>query len=297
MSSERAVFYVNSNSRRGQEGFARAQSLLAEQGVGLEECRSFDKPEPFETAIRQAREQSVGRILVGGGDGSLNLAAGLLAGSDSALGVVPLGTGNSFARDLELDGLEAAVEAIAADRRRIVDLGYAGDRCFLNVATLGLSTLIARSLDKESKRRFGRLVYAVAIARALARVKPFEATLETEQGRETFRTLQIVAGNGRYHAGPFPLEPDASITEGKLSIYALRSTRRSAVLRLAMHLRGGHHVELDEVLSWSTPEARVETRPSRTLTLDGEPCGSTPVVLKVRPKALHVFVGPDFESI
>lgn len=287
--------YANAKSRRGRQWFQDAQALLEGKGLTLEERQIFTNPRALSAQVEQAVSRGVPLVLVGGGDGTLSLIARHFVGSSSVLGVLPLGTGNAFARDLEIPSrLEDACEIIARGRTVSVDLGYAGADYFVNVATVGLSVQIAAELTNEAKKRFGRAAYLFAVGRALGQVRPFHSILRTAEGVLEFDTLQVVIGNGRYHAGPFPLAPDASITEGKLSVYALATTNRAAFLKLAWALRLGRQCDLPEVFSLSTAEGRLETSPRSRVVIDGEVAATTPLDFKVVPDAIKTRVPLTF---
>src|SRR5262249_34344091 len=139
---------------------------------------------------REATAQGVPLIVVGGGDGTLRSVARAFVGSRSTLGVLPLGTGNQFARDLGIDvEIEAACRILTDGKAAAIDLGTAGDDYFLTVATVGLSTHIAADLTGGEKRRFGLFSYAIALLRALRRLQPFRATLTMPEGVQAFDTL------------------------------------------------------------------------------------------------------------
>jgi YegS/Rv2252/BmrU family lipid kinase len=245
--------------------------------------------------VRKAVANEVPVVIAGGGDGTLSAVANILIGTGSALGVLPLGTGNAFARDLGIPiDAAAACEVVSSGKIACLDVGIANGSCFLNVATVGLSTAIAASLREPSKRRFGRVVYAFAVARAFVHIRPFRATLKTENGTHTFQSLQIVIGNGRYHAGPFRVAPDASLTTGKLSLYALDSAKKSSLIRLALHLPSASHVVLPEVHSEAASSGELTTEPRRRVTLDGEIGLYTPLRFEVRPGALRTVVPFEF---
>lgn len=288
-----AVLYVNVRSRRGAAWFRRSAEALQASGIVLREARGFRKPRNLLLAVkRAAREDRVPLIVVGGGDGTLSAVARCFVGSPSVLGVLPLGTGNSFARDLGLPAQpEQAAAALVAGEVGEVDLGYAGNDYFVNIATVGLTAHIAEELQDEQKRRFGRAVYAFALIRGLAKVKPMRARLMAGSETHEFETLQVVIGNGRFHAGPFPLHPDAGIDEGLLHVYAIQGKSKSTFLRLAMRLPFGTHVDLPDVLAWSLESGRLETDPNAPLVVDGERGLFTPIQFRVEPKAIRVVLG------
>ncbi|AIE86549.1 lipid kinase [Fimbriimonas ginsengisoli] len=295
--SRRAVLYVNSKSRRGQEWFENARTSLRDKGVELEHAQVFEKVDDLSAAVGRAVAEKVPLVIVGGGDGTISSVVHHFVGSDSVLGVLPLGTGNAFARDLGITAdVESACRTIVEGRVEAVDLGFAGDDYFINVATIGLTTSIAKALTVDLKRKFGRFVYAIALAKAIRKVKPIKVRIETENGVQEFETLQLVIGNGRYHAGPFPLSPDASITDGKLTFYALATTNKIAFIKLALRLPTGHQVDLPEVRSQETTGGTLTSMPPMRVTVDGELNESTPMKFAIAPRALRVIVPQDFNN-
>jgi diacylglycerol kinase (ATP) len=292
-----AVLIVNSKARRGKEWFPVAKELLQEQDIQLIDAVATKAPGELRLRVEAAVSAGVPLVIVGGGDGSFSSIAHNFAGAPSVLGVLPLGTGNAFARDLGINAnVEEAVSVITKGKVQTVDLGLIEDHTFLNVATVGLTTLIARNLTTEGKRRLGRAVYLVALLRSLSSVRPFQVRVDTPEGSGEFESLQVVIGNGRFHAGPFPVAPGASITEGKLSLYALQGRNRSQFFRLAWHLRTGRHVELDDVFHLETTGGTLETTPARHVTVDGEVAFETPVRFKVAPDVLRVMAPLSFKG-
>lgn len=290
----KSVLLVNSRSRAATQSFETAKATLLKENLNLAETKAFRTPRDLFREIRNQVDQETPLIIVGGGDGTLGTAASIIARSKSVMGVLPLGTGNAFARDLGIPTLPEACAAILENRVVQVDMGMVENRTFLNVATCGLSTLIARGLDSEAKKLLGKAAYAASILRALTRVKPFHVELELPSGTYEFDSLQVVIGNGRFHAGPFPITPDASITAGWLSIYALATTQKSHFLRMALRLPSGKHVELDDVRSYQATSGRLVTTPTRQMTIDGEIGMQTPVEFKSMPRSLSVVVSSSF---
>ncbi|MEA2553230.1 MAG: hypothetical protein QOJ65_1406 [Fimbriimonadaceae bacterium] len=292
-----AVLYANARSRRGQQWFAEAVEYLRKEELELKEATLMRDPAKLDQAVEKAVKGGVPMVIVGGGDGTLSGVAKHFVGSDATLGILPLGTGNAFARDLMIPAnLPAACSVISRGKTREVDLGFVQDKYFVNVVTVGLTARIATELTNEAKRRFGRAAYLFAMARALQRVEPFHVKITTPEQTLEFDTLQVVIGNGRFHAGPFPLAPDASITEGRLSGYALATTSKGSFFRLAWKLHAGRQCELPEVYAISTVGGRLETSPVRKVVVDGEIEGTTPFDFRVAPKAIRVRVPEEFEG-
>lgn len=296
-STTEAVLIVNAKSRRGQELFDQAKAALVKEGICLTQAWALRRHEEVQSKTKEATTRGVPLVIVGGGDGTLSGVARYFVGSNSTLGVLPLGTGNQFARDLCIaPEVESACRVLTEGKPVVVDLGIAGDDYFLNVATVGITTLIAAGLTGGEKRRFGRLAYGLALTRALSRIRPFRATLSMPEGVYTFDTLQVVIGNGRFHAGPFPLSPDATIVDGRLTAYVVATTSRWGLLRFALKLPGGHQVDLREVPVFTTTEIVLKTTPTQRVTVDGEIPFRTPLRFGIAPAALRVMAPPEFNA-
>lgn len=286
----RAALICNARSRRGRAWYPAVCETLCREGFELVVCENPRRPARIPPLVRAAIDSGIPLVVIGGGDGTMSACAASFKGRDSVMGVLPLGTGNAFARDLGIPSdVEGACRVLIEGSPRRIDLGIAGGRHFVNVATVGLTTRIAEAMSDQGKARFGRLAYAFAILRAVARVRPFQARLIRPEGSETFETLQIVFGSGRYHAGPFPVTPDAEITDRRLHGYALKTASKLDLLRFALHLGGGRHVDLPDVESFSLEEARLETAPPLRIVLDGEVSLWTPIDLAVDPGAIQVM--------
>ena len=290
----RAAFFASANSRRGADWFAPAVEALKEEGIDIADHRLFESTSDLAEAVRAT---GLPLVIVGGGDGTLSAVVQHFEGTGRVLGVMPFGTGNSFARDLGIPiDVHEAAKVIAGGRTVQVDIGVANGKRFLNVATLGVSTLIARELDSGLKKVSSTAAYFLALVRALQKVKPFDAALTIDGEAHKFRTLQIVVGNGRFHAGSLLVAEDAALTGGRLHIYAVTGTNKRDLLKLALRARSGKQKELQEVVTFAAKTAHLETTPSRSVTLDGEVATQSPVEFSVKVKALKVAVPVDWNS-
>jgi YegS/Rv2252/BmrU family lipid kinase len=288
--SREGVLIVNTHSRRGRLWFEAARDSLTAQGVVLREVYALRDPALAPEIVRREIARGMPLVIVGGGDGTLSAVVRHFIGSESVMGVLPLGTGNQFARDLGIpENIEAACRIVAEGTEMAVDVGTVEDDFFLTVTTLGLTAQVVRSLTSESKRLWGRFAYAFALMRSLRQMVPFKACLTTAQGEQCVETIQLVVGNGRFHAGPFPLSPDASITDGILDVYALTDMAPGSLMRFALRALRGRHIELPFVCAMRTERVRIETVPPRRAVVDGELQYRTPLALGVLPAALRVL--------
>ncbi len=288
---EEAVFIVNGRARAGAQDGAAAREALVGAGFAVKAYHLTNTLDQFQEILQDCAGNGEPLVVVGGGDGTQRAAASLLAGTETALGVFPLGTGNAWAADLGVPGEpSAAAAALAAGRVGRIDLGTANGHAFVNVATVGLTALIVKNLSRGVKGRFGRLAYLPAVIRSLSEVKPFDLHVAAGPTGYDGQALLFVAAAGRTHAGPFKVTMDASNADGLLSLYALDKTGSAGLAKFGIGLLTGLHTLLGEVWSCEATCARVTTRPSKRVITDGEPLGRTPLQLEVRPGALKVLL-------
>ncbi len=290
------VLLVNTRALNGQEQFDTAKEQLVSRGFSVAYGHQFKDPSQLSKyAVSENWKNKL--VVVGGGDGTLTAVANLLAYTDSVLGVIPLGTGNAFARDLGIPtSVESSLEVLRAGKIAQVDMGKCQGKYFLNVATLGITTNVARNLTVPLKRRFGRLVYGIALYRALKSTQPFTANLVTENGATSLRAIEMVIGNGHYHGGPLPISPTASLVSGKLSLYAVEAGSSASLLRYALMLPMGKHGILNTVHAENCITGKLITEPIQSVVIDGEISAKTPIEFNVEPSCLKVMVPIDFEE-
>ena len=285
----RALLVVNPGARRGDDAAADlARAALEAQGL---EVVPADPPDPgrLGEAIRRERDR-LDRVVVGGGDGTLNAAAQGLVGSNLPLGVLPLGTANNLARTLGLpNSLEAACKVAAHGDPRPVDLGWVNGRYFFTTASIGLSVQISEALTAEIKQRWGALAYGRAALRAMVQARPFTAEIRWKGGTRRSRTVQVVVGNGRYYGSALPVAEDAAIDDAALDVYSLEVSHWLGLVALLPALRRGRHGDKRSVEALRTTEVEIHTKVPLKLNVDGEIWGETPARCRVIPRALQVF--------
>ncbi len=285
-SARRAVLLVNPGARRGAEGLEGVIARLRAGGMIVEEAE-LDGPEAL------ARSLVTGDLdcaVVCGGDGSICRAAPGFLASGVTLGILPMGTANDLARTLGIpDDLEVAADVILAGHRRRIDVGSVNDKPFFNVASIGLSTELARELSPELKRRWGRLGYAVAAFRALVRARRFAVSV-TENGA-TWRThsMQVAVGNGRFYGGGSVVAETAAIDDGHLDLYSLEMRTVWKLALMLQSFRSGAHGAWSEVRTARGTEFEIRTRRPRPVNADGELIAETPAVFRVHPGAITVL--------
>lgn len=289
-----AVIIGNLHSRRTAELFARAHEQLAARGVSICAAHSVRDGREVRRRVEQYVKDGCELILIGGGDGTLTSAVGAFAYSKSVLGVLPFGTGNSFALTLGIaPNVEQAVDVIAGGCVARVDLGVVNGTYFANFATVGLSSTIARRTPDLLKKILGPASYAVAGVLPILRNRAFDATVRWGHDEMRLRTHQLIVANGRYF-GFTPILPEASIVDGQLSVFTTSGLSRWDVVRMFLAMNQGKHTALADADYFSAKEVLVKTKPKQFVDLDGAAFGKTPVRFTVARRALRVLVPQGF---
>ena len=220
---------------------------------------------PDDLADALADHDDVATVVVLGGDGSLHAvvdalrAAGRLA--DVTVGLVPLGTGNDFARTLELPREPAsAAEIVVAGKEQALDLIFDGDDTVtVNAAHLGAGTEAAIAAEPH-KKRFGPIGYAIGALVSGFRVqgKHLTITVDGERVPDRGRVLQVAVGNGRFVGGGAALLPEADPSDGLMDVAVVFAHTRRERLTYALSLGLRRHHHRDDVDYRRGTEASVE---------------------------------------
>lgn len=288
----RALMLINPKARQGSVPLEPIAARLEANGLDV-------VPELFTSTAEIAadivrRREGMDLVIVCGGDGTINAAARGVIEAGLPMGILPLGTANDLARTLAIpNDLNAAADIIAAGYTRRIDVGEVNGHPFFNVASIGLSADLARGLTRETKRRWGRMGYAVAALKVLTRARPFHATIISKNGEVRVKTLQIAVGNGRHYGGGNIVERSAAIDDKHLDLYSLELGNVWKLALMVRSFRAGEHGAWQEVRTDRCTEFEIRTRRPRPINTDGELVTFTPARFVVLPDAVDVFAPPQ----
>jgi YegS/Rv2252/BmrU family lipid kinase len=274
---------------RAAKALPLVQARLRALGLEVETDATRDLEHARTLATEAAR---AGRVVAAlGGDGLLGCVADALRAIPGAvLGILPGGRGNDFARmaGIPLDA-EAACDVIARGEARPIDLGAAGDRAFIGIASLGFDS-DANRIANEAPAKLGRLVYVYGLVRALAAWKHATFTVEVDGERVSFSGWSVAAANAKGYGGGMLLAPDARLDDGALDVVLIADISKWGYLRTAPSVFKGTHVRNPAVRVLRGAEVRVESDRPFVVYADGDPIGETPITLRALPAALQVLM-------
>jgi diacylglycerol kinase family enzyme len=275
----------------------------AEQGIaaafeaaGVDaDIRMTESADIFEALKEAAAAPGLDAVVAGGGDGTLSCAAGHLADTGRAFGILPLGTLNHLARDAGIPAkIEEAAKVIAAAHVREIDVAEVNGRIFVNNSAVGLYPDMVR-LREHEQEKLGRSKRMAMLSASLASLRHFRRhrLWISAPGLETpVRTPLLFVGNNRYQVNLFGLGKRETLDEGELCLYAIRADSRLRLLWAGIRGVFGRLDQQRDFITAYVTEAEISAdRPALSLSLDGEAERmETPLRYKIRPKALRLIV-------
>ncbi len=242
-------------------------------------------------------------VIAAGGDGTINEVVNGLAQlpGRARLGILPLGTGNDFARSIAMPTeLDAAVAALVAGRTEQLDLIKVDSEqvCwFINVSAGGFSGLVDEKLTDELKSTWGPFAYLLAAAGALPELIGYEMTVQfDDEEPQQISAYNVVVANGRFVAGGLPVAPHAILNDGLAEVVIVPVLPATKIGLLAPQLFLGKHINSDALIVRQVRRFTVDSKPGMWFNVDGELVGNEPARFEVVPRALGVIVGPDYQE-
>jgi YegS/Rv2252/BmrU family lipid kinase len=284
-----AALIVNAKSRKGQRMFEKACAALAGLPCPVD-AHAVEDPDELEAVVNRALERKPELVVLGGGDGTISGLVDLLVGKDIVLGVLPLGTANSFARTLGIPlTIEGAVEVLKTGRRKRIDLGMIDDDYFANCAAMGLSPQIAETVPHNLKKVAGRAGYLAWAAYQFARFRPFTLIVGEGAKEERLRVVEVRISNGPFHGGT-ELVDAASPTSGEIVVQAVLGPTKSRLVKnwaaSVLRLEARH----EDTRDFRGQSLKIRTEPPLPISIDGEVLAKTPVTAKVAAGVIEVMV-------
>ena len=272
----RLLLVVNPQSRRGRQLGDAVRSELLRLGCAV----AADGDPPHE----------IDAIVAAGGDGTLVCLIGRALELGVPVGLVPLGTFNDLARSLAIPlDVAGACAVIASGRTRTIDVAHVNGAYYVNEASMGISSRLARLQTPADKQRLGFIAVVMSAFQALRHSRSFHAEVAYDGKRERFRAVQLTVANSNRFGG-FVTVDDAAIDDGWLYLYAVEIKNVLQVFSVVHAMMLGRRKPARGLRTYRAKAFQVQTHRPHRITADGEPAGETPAHFKVEPKALRIFV-------
>ena len=284
MSNTVVILNPAARSEKGKRWRARVESVAR----GCVICATSRAGEA-EALARHAAQEGFEKIVAAGGDGTINEVVNGLAGSNAALGLLPIGTMNVFATELGLPAhdLQLCWNIIQGEHTRLVDLPSANGKYFVQLAGVGLDAQVVKETSLTLKRSFGPLSYLISAAQIAAREPP-RLFLESENSPIDEGSFVLV-GNGRLYGGPFPFFKHAAIDDGLFDVIAFKRLGYLEIIKYLQDVVFSSEIRVPDIEYFQTRRLRVTSDREVPVELDGELVGNCPVEFQLRERTLRVL--------
>jgi diacylglycerol kinase (ATP) len=264
---------------------AEAERYLRELGAEVD-VHASTSPADMTQAAADASRGAFDRVVVCGGDGTLHLSVREFHLANGTLALIPLGSGDDFAKVLGIPrDLRAACELALRGRAREVDVAVANGIRYLGVAGLGFDSEVARYANEDVKFLRGSLVYLYAILRVLPRFTPHRVTINGNRNEEI---MFACVGNSRQYGGGIRITPAAKIDDGQLDLCIVHRTSRMQLLKTLPKAYTGAHVKSPFVETGRGTEFNFDSERPMDVYADGERITATPVQFGLASERLKI---------
>jgi diacylglycerol kinase (ATP) len=290
----RMIVNPNAGKKRGALAAEQAASLLRAAGKEVEMVLTEEAGHAV-TLAAQIDSSEVEGVIAVGGDGTLfEVINGLFQREESVVlpvGQIPVGTGNSFIKDLGIESIEDAVEKILNENLRRVDLGKFscsdGTYYFVNILGAGFVSNVASRATKYKK--LGAFSYVLGVLGELAALKASPLRIDIDGETYEREAIFVEICNSRLTGGNMIMSPDSILDDGLLDVVIVSKVTRRKLLRLFPTLFKGTHVHNESVEVVRGKHITVESTELLGLNIDGETFGKTPMEINVVPGAIEMY--------
>jgi diacylglycerol kinase (ATP) len=250
----------------------------------------------IEEVVREHIERGINLCVAAGGDGTIAAVAGGLIGTEIPLGIIPLGTGNMFAREVKIPlDIERATGIIAGVHRfKMVDAMQLEDRIFVLSMGVGISSLAIRDLTRKEKKLFGILSYVGSALKQVIKFRPHHFKLTIDGDFMEVSSPDVSVSNAGIIAEMIlPKSPPIEIDDGALDVIYVKADSTKDYPTLIMNVLGRKPPQSS--IRWIRARERVTIDAEKPIKVqaDGEIVGETPITVKVIPAAFRLIVPPE----
>jgi diacylglycerol kinase (ATP) len=275
---------------RARRHVREVEEYLRSRGARVD-CEPSTGPDDLVRIAAESSRASYDRVVVCGGDGTVNLAVRDFDLFNAILAVIPTGSGDDFGRVMQIPrNIRRACDVVIDGRVREVDVALANGIRYLGVAGLGFDSEVADYANRHVRFLRGSAVYLYAIFRVLPRFTARSVRIESAEGTRHEEIMFAAVGNTRQYGGGIRITPAAIVDDGLLDICIVHRTTRGQLLKTLPKAYTGAHVKSPFVECGRGREFRFESGRPMAVYADGEPLTHTPVTFSLASERLKVMV-------
>jgi YegS/Rv2252/BmrU family lipid kinase len=290
------VYNLFAGHKKGKKILPEIQDLFFKKNIDID-IQYTISPGYGVDIVKAADFSKYDGIVAAGGDGTLfEVINGYYQNSSEKripIGVIPIGTGNAFSRDLgiEIGNWKKAIEIIAGKQFRKFDVGkYTTEgRTYYYLNILGFGFVADVSETAKGLKMFGNMAYILGVFRQLIPLNSFKLTIEIDGQVLERENIFTEISNTKFTGATFLMAPNAQIDDGLLDVTLLNKCNRRRILKLFPTIFKGEHINYTEVESFKAKKIKIQTSIPKILTPDGEVFGFTPIEVECLKQDIEVF--------
>jgi len=296
------IYNPTAGPRDARRALKRVRSYLKRRGWSVE-LKLTKKAGDATALARAAAEAGCDVVIVAGGDGTVSEVVNGLVGTETAMGVLPVGTGNLWAKQLGVPTytlanplrMKEAAAGLAEGTIRPIDVGQVNGRYFLCWAGIGLDAQVTTRMEPRQRhtKRLGVLPYAIAAVLVARDFQGVRTRVSLDGSVVRGRTLLILVSNIQQYAGIFPIAREARMDDGLLDVFVFKGLGFQYAARHLFKVVSRRHLQDPQVVHRQAHCVEVWTEWAVPVQVDGDPIGATPVTLRVVPRTMRVLVPPS----
>lgn len=292
-SRTKVLFVINPKSGTARENTLR--ELISEQGESQDfDFQIYNMTGNDEARIRtEIKRFNPSIVAAAGGDGTMKMMAGVLANTKTTLAVIPYGSANGMAKELQIPDIDFALELLSQGKKKKIDLIEINKEICMHLADVGLNARVVKRFEKDPKR--GKLTYAKHLFGEMFFLKSYRFQITYDDKIIRRKGVSITFANATKYGTGAVINPHGIIDDGKFELVIVKPFPRIKLLSIAWKMFVGslHTSDYVEIIPCSN--ATVISNRKTTLQVDGEVVGKVKEInLSVMPKALTVLVPADF---
>jgi len=284
----------SAGKHKGVKTANQAIDTFQKQGIEVEFFYSEYQGHLIELTRKVVEKENQGIVAIGGDGTVFEVINGMMQADKSLpnpLGIIPVGTGNSFSKDLSIHSTEEAIQNIISGKTRPVDLGKCRykDQLFYFINVLGFGFVADIVKQALSYKKLGDLSYVIGVFLTLKNLESYQLDFEIDGINYQRENIFVEICNSRMTGGNMLMSPQTEIDNGYLDVVLLNKISKFGIVQAFPKIYKGTHISMKEVEVIRGKEMIFKPTVKKTLTPDGEIIGQTPIKLSILPRKIQIF--------
>ncbi len=236
-------------------------------------------------------DSGIHKIMIVGGDGTVNEILRTIKDKPVVLGILPMGTGNDFARSLGLSmNWKISLQQILKEQIKLIDLGYINGVPFTNIAGLGFDVEVLKHSLNIKKIIGGIGAYLIALISSLINFREYNIIVENQGTKNKFHANIIAIGNGTHYAGGINITPLAKMNDGLFDICIIHDMKIKKFIMLLPRIIAGKHINSPYIQYFKTQRLNIYSDMPLDVQLDGELLCKVPIEAFIEKRKLRIYL-------